>query len=93
MAQPPVSSKEKWESRYRAGDFEPNREAVPFLVGPLVFGVGEVRRCRQPDGKVGATSDVGHRAHKPQHAEDCEQLPLPQVCCVLKQRPLYYLPC
>ena len=31
MAQPPVSPREKWESRYRAGDFEPNREPVPFL--------------------------------------------------------------
>ena len=26
------SPKEKWESRYRAEDFEPNREPVPFLV-------------------------------------------------------------
>ncbi len=25
------ASREKWESRYRAGDFEPNREPVPFL--------------------------------------------------------------
>lgn len=24
-------AREKWESRYRAGDFEPNREPVPFL--------------------------------------------------------------
>ena len=31
MARPPVSPKEKWESRYRAGDFEPNREPAPFL--------------------------------------------------------------
>ena len=26
-----ASPKEKWESRYRAGDFEPNREPAPFL--------------------------------------------------------------
>ncbi len=25
------ASREKWESRYRAADFEPNREPVPFL--------------------------------------------------------------
>ena len=31
MAQPPVSPREKWESRYRAADYEPNREPVPFL--------------------------------------------------------------
>lgn len=31
MAEPPLSPREKWESRYRSGDYEPNREPVPFL--------------------------------------------------------------
>ncbi len=42
MTRQSPSPKEKWESRYRADGFEPNREPVPFLVQ----AVGELKPGR-----------------------------------------------
>ena len=54
------SPKEKWESRYRADGFEPNREPVPFLVQ----AVGELKPGRALCLAAGAGRNAVYLAEK-----------------------------